>query len=354
MEADAIVNTADRDPVIGRGTDYAIHTAAGPELLEARKKIGAISVGRSAATPAFGLPAKHVLHTVSPVWTDGDHGETILLREAYDSALELADSLGCGSVAFPLMAAGTNGFPLDTALSVAVQAFTDWLINHDIRIYLVLFNADAFDIAGSLFDGLKSYIDDNYAKEAAWREYQTYSPPPAGANRKLSVRPVLPGLPKIGKRRKNREKADAGAAQPSVHPNESEAMYTTSLPLEEILRQHEKTFSQYLLDLLRERDGKDSDVYKRAEVSKQLFSKILNNPDYQPTKSTVIQLAIGLELDLAQTQKLLNRAGYSLTRSSKADLVVQYYIEQKIYNVTFINEALYDCGLPLLKTGLRS
>ena len=104
----------------------------------------------------------------------------------------------------------------------------------------------------------------------------------------------------------------------------------------------------------KERNGKDSEVYKRAEVSKQLFSKILNNPDYQPTKSTVIQLALGLQLDLPQTQKLLEKAGYALTRSSKPDLVVKYYIERKIYNVTFINEALYDCGLPLLKTGLKA
>ncbi len=108
-----------------------------------------------------------------------------------------------------------------------------------------------------------------------------------------------------------------------------------------------------MLDLLRERDGRDSEVYKRAEVSKQLFSKILNNKEYQPTKNTAIQLAIGLELDMPQTQKLLETAGYALTRSSKADLVVQYYIERKIYSVTFINEALYDCGLPLLKTGLK-
>ena len=119
-------------------------------------------------------------------------------------------------------------------------------------------------------------------------------------------------------------------------------------------QQHEKTFSEYLLDLLKERNGRDSEVYKRAEVSKQLFSKILNTPDYQPTKSTVIQLALGLQLDLAQTQKLLGRAGYALTRSSRADLVVQYYIERKIYSVTFINEALADCGLPLLKTGLKT
>ena len=124
--------------------------------------------------------------------------------------------------------------------------------------------------------------------------------------------------------------------------------------LAELLRQSESTFSEFLLDLLKEREGKDSEVYKRAEISKQLFSKIVSNKDYKPTKDTAIQLAIGLQLDFNQTQKLLEKAGYALTRSSKADLVVRYYIEKRVYSVTFINEALSDCGLPLLKTGLKA
>ena len=124
--------------------------------------------------------------------------------------------------------------------------------------------------------------------------------------------------------------------------------------LKDYIAQSESTFSEHLRDLLTERSGKDSEVYKRAEVSKQLFSKILSNRDYQPTKSTAIQLAVGLQLDLEQTQKLLDKAGFSLTRSSRADLVVEYCIRHKIYSVTFINEALDDCGLPLLKTGLKS
>ena len=158
VEADAIVNTANPSPVIGGGTDYAIHTAAGPELLEARKQIGEIRVGQSVATPAFRLSAKYVLHTVSPVWIDGKHQEEENLRRAYDSALALADSLGCRSVAFPLMAAGTYGFPHDLALSVAIRAFTDFLLDHEMRIDLVLFNGKAFGMASSLFDGIPRNI----------------------------------------------------------------------------------------------------------------------------------------------------------------------------------------------------
>ena len=350
VEADAVVNTANPRPVIGGGTDHAIHEAAGPELLEARKRIGDIDVGRSAATPAFGLSAKYVLHTVSPAWIDGRHGEEELLRRAYDSALQLADELGCGSVAFPLMAAGTYGFPHDLALSVAIRAFTDFLLDHEMQICLVLFNSKAFGIAGSLFDDLKSYIDDNYAAEKSRKEYLIDGQSTLNAPRKPRRR---------DKDRKESLVDEVRAAESPVSfslalEDERDASTAGGASLEDILRQREKTFSEHLLDLLKERSGKDSEVYKRAEVSKQLFSKILNDPDYRPTKSTAIQLALGLELDLAGTQELLGRAGYALTRSSKTDLVVQYYIERKIYSVTFINEALYDCGLPLLKTGLKT
>jgi O-acetyl-ADP-ribose deacetylase (regulator of RNase III) len=345
VEADAIVNTANPDPEVGGGTDWAIHTAAGPELLAARREIGAIAVGESRATSAFALPAKYVLHTVSPAWIDGKHGEEALLRRAYDAALSLADELGCRSVAFPLMAAGTYGFPHEVALSVAIRAFTDFLLEHEMQISLVLFNAGAFGLASSIFDELKSYVDDNYVSEKTEKEYRVDRA--SNILRRESSRRPRGILPK----RKVVEEARFEACMPIDSAVEEPA---AALPtLEEILRQqHESTFSEYLADLLKERKGKNSEVYKRAEVSKQLFSRILNDSDYRPTKSTAIQLAIGLELDLAQTQKLLEKAGYTLTRSSKADLVVKYCIERKMYSVSFINEALDDCGLPLLSTGL--
>ena len=362
VEADAIVNTANPEPVIGGGTDFAIHEAAGPELLEARKKIGSIPVGSSVETPAFGLPARYVLHTVSPVWIDGEHREEELLRKAYDSALALADRLGCRSVAFPLMAAGTYAFPRDLALATAIRAFTDFLMEHELQIDLVLFNAKAFGLAESLFDDLKSYIDDNYVDERHEKEYRIDEE----RSRKMSFSFRENTLFRRRRQREAKEKTEYSLAKPDSPPvynaeetapcskpmaDASPFAPTVASSFDDIFRNRDKTFSEHLLDLLRERDGKDSEVYKRAEVSKQLFSKILSNKDYRPTKDTAVQLAIGLELDVVQTQKLLEKAGYTLTRSSKADLVVQYYIERKIYSIPYINAALYDCGLPLLKTG---
>ena len=391
--ADAIVNTANPRPIIGNGTDSAIHTAAGPELLAARQQIGEIAVGHSVATPAFDLPAKYVLHTVGPAWVDGEHGEEEQLLEAYQSALALAESLGCRSVAFPLLSAGCYAFPLDAALSVALRAFSDHMLEHDLQIILTLFDAEAFGLAGSLFDDLKSYVDDNYVDISECRfsfamppqvpntSASSGSAPAAGSKpaskkddrrhrffarfKKTQVQPESANAPdeagkaEAGKVEEEKVQAEAEYDVRFSEVREEEIIDAACMPaarfsLKDILEQQEPTFSDYLLDLIEERGGKASDVYKRAEVSKQLFSKIISNKDYQPKKNTVLQLAIGMQLDLAQTRALLNRAGYALTRSSKTDLVVQYYIEREIYSVPFINIALDDCGLPPLNTGLKA
>jgi len=339
MKVDAIVNTANPRPVIGAGTDTAIHRAAGPRLLEARKRIGDIRPGASVATRAFDLPAKYVLHTVSPVWQDGAHGEPELLRMAYDSALELAQKRRCRSVAFPLMAAGSYGFPKELALSTAIAAFTDFLLNHEMQIYLVILDGEAFRLAGGLFDDLKSYLDDNYVEECGAVG--------SGADRRR--RDYLIQNADVCEEAEYSAPCDYGAAAPRPVPRKSaKAAVPMSGGLRDYLDQRESTFTEHLLDLLKEKGEKDSAVYHRAQMSRQLFNKIINRPDYQPTKSTAIQLAIGLRLDLPQTQKLLEKAGYALTRSSKSDLVVQYFIQHGEYSIVAINTALYDCDLPLL------
>jgi O-acetyl-ADP-ribose deacetylase (regulator of RNase III) len=424
VKADAIVNTANPRPVVGAGTDSAIHRAAGPKLLKARQKIGEITVGTSVKTPAYDLPAKYVLHTVSPEWIDGAHGEEALLRSAYDAALKLAAHLRCRSVAFPLLSAGNYGFPQDRALLVAVAAFTDFLLTHDLRIILVVFEQDAFSLAGGLFGNLKAYVDDNYVDAAKKTEYGTGGrrirfqkaadfifdeaeesrrrleaqvkfkadfrteeflnttpdedagapEPPSPAQASIpfeemnQARPWSQptSKPSMGPTASYRKQAQMQPTAPFPKPSQKaetarpakrdEAVGSAAKKddLETILKGMESTFSEYLLDLLQECGEKDSTVYRRAEISRQLFHKIINKRDYQPTKSTAIQLAFGLRLNLAQTQKLLEKAGYALTRSSKSDLVVQYFIERGEFSIVTVNMALYDCGLPLLKTGAAS
>ena len=327
MQVDAIVNTANPRPVIGSGTDSAIHAKAGPQLLEARKQIGDIRVGCAAITPGFALDASYVIHTVGPQWRGGLFGEAKLLRGCYDAALSLAAERGCGSIAFPLIATGNYGFPKDKALQIAIAAFSEFLLEQDMQIYLVVFNQEAYRLSEKLFQGVASFIDQHYVERREQEEY-----------RLGSVRQRRPLPPRCLE-----TEASDGMLWEAVT-----APYPGELSLEEVLLQEDVGFTETLLRLIDRSGKKDSEIYKKANLSKQHFSKIRNNPHYQPTKSTAIALALALELDLNETKDLIGRAGFALSNSSKFDLIIRYFIQKRKYNVVEINLALYEFDQPLL------
>lgn len=315
MHVDAIVNTANPQPVIGGGTDAGIHAAAGPELLAARREIGPIAVGGAAITPGFRLHSKYVIHTVGPMWRDGRSGEEALLEACYRNSLELARVHGCKSIAFPLISAGTYGFPRDRALQCAIRAVSGFLMEYELQVYLVVFNREAFRLSEKLFRGVRSYIDEHYVERKLRAE---------GWNRQRMERSIL--------------LESACRYAPTAAP----------MPLEELVKQTDAGFSETLLKLIDERGKKDSEIYTKANVSRQHFSKIRNNPAYRPTKPTAIAFAIALELSLEQTKDLIGRAGYALTNSSKFDVIIMYFISQGNYNLFDINAALFEFDQSLL------
>lgn len=121
QQVDAIVNAANSTLLGGGGVDGAIHRAAGPELLEACRPIGGCPTGEARITMGFNLPATYVIHTVGPVWVNGDHGEDDLLASAYRASLELARTHDAATVAFPAISTGAYGFPLERATRIAVR-----------------------------------------------------------------------------------------------------------------------------------------------------------------------------------------------------------------------------------------
>lgn len=317
VKADVIVNTANPKPVIGGGTDSAIYSAAGEkELLAERRKIGNIAPGQAAATPAFALPAKHIIHTVGPVWIDGEHGERDILRSCYDKSLELAAELNAESIAFPLIATGVYGFPKDEALQIALSAIQKFLLTHDMTVIISVFDKDSFELSGKLFAGIDEYIDEHYAADTADAEY-SYD--------ELN----------------SRSRYDRGRMYLQRREQKEES-------LDEALKNPGESFKNMLLRLIAESGMDDPQVYHKANIGRQLFSSIFCKKDYKPKKKTVLALAIALELDIPTTRKLLAAAGFALSDSDKSDILIRFSIEHKIYDIGEINAALFDKGLPIL------
>ncbi|MCI7136652.1 MAG: macro domain-containing protein [Candidatus Limivicinus sp.] len=352
MSVDAIVDTANPRPQIGYGVDAGIHRKAGPKLLEARKKIGNIRVGDAAITPAFDLPARYVIHIVGPVWQDGSHSEEKLLRSCYQRSLKLAKRYRCRSVAFPLISTGNYGFPKPLALQIAMNTISEFLLNNEMQVYLVVFSRDAFQLSEKLFQGVSSFIDENYIREKTLQQYGFEGEGEGIAD--LQER--------IIRERINRRQEDTAcysaapcetmAAPPKPEPKRAEkktfSLRKAKPSLAQLLAETDAGFSETLLKLIDRTGKKDSDIYTKANISRQHFSKIRNNPDYKPTKTTAIALALALELDLEQTRDLIGRAGYALTNSSKFDVIIMYFIREKNYNLFDINAALFEFDQSLL------
>lgn len=342
MRADAIVNTANPRPLIGWGVDAGIHKKAGRELLKARREIGCLKVGEAAVTPGFGLDAKIVIHTVGPVWRDGLHGEEEALSMCYRASLEAALANQCESVAFPLISAGNHGFPKPLALKIAVREISGFLMENDMKVYLAVFSRDAFRLSEKLFSSVASYIDDNYAAEKTYAEY--------GVEDKCSVRSAQINAIETALSARRREEIlraeKAGAEMCGCICAEQASL--AGFEWERLFSQIDAGFSETLLKLIDASGRKDSEIYRKANVDRKLFSKIRNNPAYKPSKATALSFAIALELNLKETQDFIARAGYTLTHSSKFDVIVEYFIVNGIYDIHEMNTVLFEHDQPLL------
>ncbi len=313
MPVDAIVNAADESLLGGGGVDGCIHRAAGPELLAECRRLGGCRTGEAKLTGAYRLPCRYVIHTVGPVWRGGEHGEREQLVSCYRNSLRLAKEQGCETVAFPLISSGIFGYPKDQALRVAVDTIGAFLLEHDMTVYLVIFDRRAYQISGKLFADIAEYIDDHYVEAH-----------------------TDPGAERLRRGALHREMA-APMCAPMAAP-----------ALDDLLEHLDAGFSEPLLRLIDRSRKKDSEVYKKANVDRKLFSKIRNNSNYKPSKPTALAFAIALELDLAETKDLLARAGYALSASSKFDVIVEYFIRQENYDIFAINEALFAFDQSLL------
>lgn len=362
IKADAIVNTANPEPTYMAGTDAAIYEAAGAEdLLKARMKAGIIRPGEVAVTPAFKLDAKYIFHTVGPVWEGGTNGEKETVKNCYENCLKKAVELNVGSIAFPLISTGVYGFPKTDALLIATGVFSAFLADHELDITLVVFDNESFELSGRIFSGVDEYIDGHYVEGKIVEEYGFVGAAMAGAsNCAMPPEEVLEEISEeepgdrsprrrsrlFGAHREARAiMPSADAAMPAPEPAAKEIKKRS---LDDVVKNISDTWSESLLRMIDEKGYTDVEVYKRANADRKLFSKIRSNKDYQPKKATALAFALALRLNIDETKDFLGRAGYALSNSSVTDLIVEYFIENEVYDIMTINVSLFKHGQPLL------
>lgn len=312
MKVDAIVNAANETLLGGGGVDGAIHRAAGPRLLEECSKLGGCKTGDAKRTGGYDLPCKYVIHAVGPIWRGGNCGEREKLTSCYLRSLALAKQAGCESVAFPLISSGVYGYPKDQALQVAVDTVSKFLLEHDMTVYIVVFDRKAYQITSRYYTQVAAYIDDRYVDAHA-------------------------------------DHCRRSAWLNQAHaPCESACMPAPKMSLDDALKTIDESFSEMLLRKIDERGLKDSYVYKKANIDRKLFHKIRSDKHYKPSKPTVLAFAIALELPLRETKDMLQKAGFALSRSSKFDIIVEYFITNGNYDIHEINMALFDFDQSLL------
>ena len=311
IECDAIVNAANNSLLGGGGVDGAIHRAAGRRLLEECRTLGGCDTGDAKITKGYDLKAKYVIHTVGPIWRGGDRNEEELLSSCYRTSLGLALRYGCETVSFPLISSGAYGYPREEALRVASETIREYLAEHDMTVYLVIFGEETRVIPNGRFRDISSYVGNVYEDTRIKNQKQILRPSP------------------------RREAVE-------------EKCCIECQSLADAVGQIDESFSEMLLRKIDEKGMTDSECYKKANIDRKHFSKIRNDKNYRPGKQTVLSLAIALELPLDEMKDMLMKAGFALSHSSKSDIIIEYFVKNGNYDIFEINEALFSFDQALL------
>ena len=318
VTADAIVNTANPMPVIGAGTDRAIYNAAGEEkLLEARKKIGNIKPGDAYVTPAFGLDAQFIIHTVGPVWLTGSSVEREVLRNCYLNSLELASQYKCKSIAFPLISSGSYGFPKDVAIAVARDAIESFLKDTSMDVYLVVYDEESLVASKGEFSEIREFIDGEYVK----------------------ARKEVERSDRLNRRRLEAISRNALLERPRIHH------VNAGDSLDDLVGGKQLDFGAKFKEFFYSKKLDSTDVYK-GYYDRKVYNKIMNVKKYHPSKGTAIMSCLGLRLSLTESFELLASASYAFNPNFDPDIIVMYCICHEIRQMRDINEMLERYGLP--------
>lgn len=343
MHVDAIVNAANTRLAQGGGVCGAIFAAAGAaELQAACRKLAPIQTGQAVITSGFALPSKFVIHTAGPIYRNENAQECAQqLHDSYWHSLQLAAEHHCESIAFPLISSGIYGYPKEEALREATLAIVEFLGSSDMQVYLTFFDKSTLVVNPKRAEELLSYIGKHHYGDVL--EACLSSTKDSGAVEEAPSR--------------DEEELEEQPQEPAPFISCTPGLVERSLPLGalsaglgKLIDSLDEPFNATLLRLIDVKGMSDTEVYKRANIDRKLFAKIRLGKGYMPSKRTIIALAVALRLNLEETNALLHCAGYALSHSQKFDVIIEFFIVNRLYNVFSINEVLFKYDLPLLGT----
>ena len=357
LRCEAIVDPTDPRMSGAVGLDALVQKFAGEEFTQSCRERGPLAFGEAILTPSPRLRCASVILIAVPWWS-GQTEEVELLRRCYQNALLLAREHGIGSLALPLIGASTRGFPPELVLKTAEEEIRSFLMeNEEAEVTLVVFDMRMYRPDAERLAGLERYLERMHRADQALQEQEDML-----ANAATGAFPAITAADSVREARHRRvkgvsrpaavfERIEAiSAPAPAARPKETAG---AAQPFGSFLPERgavlDESFSEMVLRKIDERGfKKDSDCYSRANIDKRLFSKIRCDAAYHPKKTTAVALAVALELPLDETKELLMKAGYSLSHSILFDLIVEYCIEQRNYDIFSINELLFQYDQPLL------
>ncbi len=287
IEVDALVNSTNSDMFGYSGVDKLVHELGGEDFdRECAAYKGRLRFGEALYTKAFGrLKCRYVIHTYGPTYKNGLEGEPVILKSCYRESLRLATSLGCKSVAFPLICAGTLAYPIEEALGIAISAINEYLRleNDKLDVTLAIYFGSSDRVSESTLKDLDRYIMENYFSSKAAEEEKS---------------------------------------------------------LDKMLEKKNEKFHEMLRRLMDERGLTDPEVYHPLYMSPKTFNKIINGNVKQPKKNTIYAIAMTMKLSYEETRDLMESAGLTFSSSSRQDIIISYCLKNGIRNIYDINMQL--------------
>ena len=348
IRADALVNPTDHFLSGFNSIDREIHRAAGPALDLECEKTFYLNSGSAVITNAYGLTNyRNIIHICGPDYTGGGHEEELLLESCYEECLKLAKENQLESVAVPVYDSGTFGFTTGQVIRIATRVISDFLAENDMTVYLLVNDREFIDSRDDLYADINSYLESKIRKVDTESSSKPKHKNKAKEDHLSLISDKIQGLQGNIKETvlyEDEEQYDLFDEEAAEIVTDEKAeskphYYAEALDLPKF--EPDESFSECLIRMIDEKGMNDPQVYKRANIDRKHFNHIKNTKDYKPKKETVVALAVGMELGMKDTDALLEKAGFVLSKSSKFDLIIRYCIEHNIYDIYRINEILF-------------